>query len=153
MTAAPRLPPDPYDPWQDLAVHWPDVEVRIEPMTGTLLGVLAYPVIMLRAGTSAAQRRCTLTHEIVHLERGVDDCGPWSAREEQLVHREVARRLIPLPALTAAARELGADGDVTRLAQALAVDRETLRYRLAALTPEEVVQVGEAAFDDPSATA
>ena len=67
MTVAARPPPDRYDPWRDLAVHWPDVEVRIEPMTGSLLGVLRYPVIVLRAGTSAAQRRCTLTHEIVHL--------------------------------------------------------------------------------------
>jgi hypothetical protein len=137
-----------YDPWADLTENWPEVDVVIEPMTGRLLGELRYPVIALRAGTSAAQRRCTLTHEIVHLERGGADCGPWARREEMLVHREVARRLIPLPVLTAAARELGADGDLARLAQALAVDRETLRCRLAMLTPEECVQVGTAAWGD-----
>jgi hypothetical protein len=137
-----------YDPWCDLAANWPEVDVVIEAMPGRLLGVVRYPVIALRAGTSAAQRRCTLAHEIVHLERGVTDCGPWAGREELLVHREAARRLIPLPLLTAAARELGADGDLARLASALAVDRETLRCRLAMLTPEEVVQVGSVAFDD-----
>src|SRR4051812_11136095 len=107
MTASPRRVPDRYDPWHDLAVNWPDVEIVIEPMGGRLLGVLRYPIIALRAGTSAAQRRCTLTHEIVHLERGVGDCGPWSGREELQVHREVARRLIPIDELAAAVRELG----------------------------------------------
>ncbi|MDT4915996.1 MAG: hypothetical protein QOH89_696 [Pseudonocardiales bacterium] len=130
MTAAPRRPLGQYDPWHDLAVNWPEVDVRIEPMTGTLLGVLAYPVILLRAGTSAAQRRCTLTHEIVHLERGIDDCGPWHEREEQQVHREVARRLIPVEALVAAVRSLGPGVDLGQLAQALDVDRETARIRL-----------------------
>jgi hypothetical protein len=153
MTATPLGASDGYDPWEDLATNWPEVDAVIEPMAGRLLGVLRYPVIALRAGTSAAQRRCTLAHEIVHLERGVTDCGPWAGREELLVHREVARRLIPLPLLTAAARELGADGDPPRLAQALAVDLDTLRCRLAMLTPEECVQVGSAAFDDYSATA
>lgn len=142
-----------YDPWRDVAENWPEVDVVIEPMAGRLLGVVRYPVIALRAGTSAAQRRCTLTHEIVHLERGVTECGPWAGREELLVHREAARRLIPLPVLTAAARELGTDGDLARLAQALAVDLETLRCRLDLLTPEELVQVGAVVFDDYSATA
>jgi hypothetical protein len=141
--------PDAYDPWDDVARNWPEVDVVLKPMTGRLLGLLRYPVIALRADTSAAQRRCTLAHEIVHLERGVTDCGHWAQREELLVHREVARRLIPLPQLIAAARELGTDGDLSRLAQALAVDLETLQLRLDLLSAEEVVAVGAAAFDDP----
>jgi hypothetical protein len=141
-------PPCGYEPWHDLAVNWPEVEVVIEPMVGRLLGTLRYPVITLRAGTSAAQRRCTLAHEIVHLERGVTDCGPWSGREELLVHREVARRLIPLPLLITAARELGPDGDLARLALALAVDCETARCRLDLLSAPERAEIGAAAFDD-----
>ena len=126
-----------YDPWQDLAANWPEVDVVIEPMSGALLGVLRYPVIALRAGTSAAQRRCTLAHEIVHLERGVTDCGPWAGREEVLVHREVARRLIPLPLLAAAVRDLGGRAELSELAQALDVDLETARCRLGMLTAGE----------------
>jgi len=137
MTAAPLR----YDPWHDLAVNWPDVEVVIEPMGGRLLGVLRYPVIALRAGTSAAQRRCTLTHEIVHLERGVGDCGPWSGREELQVHREVARRLIPVADLAAAVRELGGSAVLAELAQALDVDLETARLRLDLLTADELARV------------
>ena len=138
MTAAPLPVPDRYDPWHDLAVHWPEVDVVIEPMSGRLLGVLRYPMIALRAGTSAAQRRCTLAHEIVHLERGVGDCGPWSGREELLVHREVARRLIPLADLAAAVRELGGSAVLPELAQALDVDLETARLRLEMLTSAEL---------------
>jgi hypothetical protein len=153
MTAASRLPVGQYDPWHDLAVNWPDVEVRIEPMTGTLLGVLAYPVIVLRAGTSAAQRRCTLTHEIVHLERGVDDCGLWTSREEQQVHREVARRLIPIASLIGAVRNLGAGVELGQLAQALDVDRETARIRIDLLSLAERAKLDAAVPDSGWRTA
>ena len=147
MTAAPGTIPSHYDPWRDLAVNWPEVEVVIEPMGGRLLGALRYPVISLRAGTSAAQRRCTLAHEIVHLERGVADCGPWAGREELLVHREVARRLIPVPQLAAAVRDLGGHAALPELAHLLDVDTETARLRLEILTTAEVDVVCSAAPD------
>lgn len=127
----------PYDPWRDLRENWPDIDAVVEPMAGYLLGELRYPVIALRAGTSAAQQRCTLTHELVHLERGVTDCGPWAGREEVLVHSEVARRLISLTALGGAIRELGGDHDVGALAQLLDVDRQTALLRLQRLTAAE----------------
>jgi hypothetical protein len=106
-------------------------------MTGQLLGELRYPVIALRAGTSAAQRRCTLAHELVHLERGVRDCGPWTAREETLVHAEAAQRLVGPIDLERALRELGGDADLAALAQLLDVDTQTARVRLGLLTPSE----------------
>ncbi len=126
-----------YDPWRDLAINWPDIEVVIEPMSGTLLGELRYPVVALRAGTSAAQRRCTLTHELVHLERGTGECGPFAQREEVLVHSEVARRLVSGADLVAAVRGLGAGHDLAALADCLDVDRQTLTVRLALLTAGE----------------
>jgi hypothetical protein len=139
MPGVPSLaaPPDPYDPWADLARNWPDVEVVLEPMRGTLLGELRYPVIALRAGTSAAQRRCTLAHELVHLERGVTDCGPWAAREELAVHAAAARRLIRLDDLATAVRAAGPAPGAGVLAQALDVDRQTLTLRVEQLTPHE----------------
>jgi hypothetical protein len=126
-----------YDPWRDLCQNWPEIDVVAEAMTGELLGVLRYPVIALRAGTSAAQRRCTLTHELVHLERGIRDCGPWSAREELHVHCEVARRLVTVDDLARAVRELGGTGDLAALADLLDVDTETAKLRLELLTPAE----------------
>lgn len=125
----------PYDPWHDLATNWPEIEVVVEPMAGRLLGELRYPVIALRAGTSAAQRRCTLAHEVVHLERGTGACGLWAGREEQLVHAVAARRLVTLGQLERALRELGGDADLGALAQLLDVDRETAALRLR-LLPE-----------------
>src|SRR5580765_8880492 len=125
-----------YDPWRDLAARWPGLEVRVAPLSGDLLGELCYPVITRRAGTSAAQRRCTLAHEIVHLDRGIEYCGPFAAREELLVHREAARRLVTVADLAAAVRGPGAADSAATLAAALDVD--TLTVRLALLTPREL---------------
>ena len=127
-----RPAPRPYDPWADLRQNWPDVKVVIEPMTDDLLGEVRDDgrLIALRADTSAAQRRCTLTHELVHLERGILDCGPWLQREEDLVHAEASRRLIPLDSLAAGIRELGGGDDPAALAHWLDVDSETLAVRL-----------------------
>jgi hypothetical protein len=130
---------DHYDPWLDLQQNWPQVRVVVEAMSGDLLGEVRDDgrLIALRAGTSAAQRRCTLTHELVHLERGLLDCGPWSQREELLVHSTVALRLIPPAALVAALRDLGGADDLPALAQQLEVDSETLRLRLSRLSSPE----------------
>ncbi|MGX7681080.1 hypothetical protein ACSMXN_19500 [Jatrophihabitans sp. DSM 45814] len=120
-----------YDPWRDLRQNWPDVDLIVEPMEGDLLGEVrdGGRTIALRAGTSTGQRRCTLTHEIVHLERGLFECGPFEQREEQLVHAEVAHRLIPVDVLAEAIRFLGGDGDSGALALLLDVDSETLDLR------------------------
>lgn len=128
-----------YDPWRDVRLNWPQVQVVIERMTGDLLGEVrdGGAVIALRAGTSAAQRRCTLAHEIVHLERGLLDCGQWLHREEFAVHLTAARRLIRVTDLVAAIRELGRADDRGALAQALEVDTETLTMRLAHLDRDE----------------
>jgi hypothetical protein len=150
MTAEPRQAvPDRrsrYDPWRDLRENWPEVWVVDEPMSGRLLGWLCYPVIALRAGTTAAQRRCTLAHEIVHLERGVGDCGPWAGREERQVHALAARRLIDIDELVRGIRDSGGTQDLAALAQALDVDRDTLRVRWDMLTATE-----RAAIADPVA--
>lgn len=128
-----------YDPWLDVRRNWPQVRVVLEPMSGDLLGEVreAGLLIALRAGTSAAQRRCTLTHELVHLERGIFDCGPWLAREELQVHATAALRLIPLEELIAAIRDLGGAEDRAALAHWLDVDGETLALRLGRLSSAE----------------
>jgi len=128
-----------YDPWLDLGRNWPSVRVVLEPMSGDLLGEVrdGGSIIALRAGTSAAQRRCTLAHEIVHLERGISECGPWLLREEQAVHLTAARRLITDAQLAAALRDLGGADDRAALAHALEVDTETLLLRLSTLLPAE----------------
>jgi hypothetical protein len=126
-----------YDPWRDVADNWPDLEITVKPLQGDLLGTVDWPVIALRAGTSAAQMRCTLAHELVHLERGIRECGPWADREELAVHSEVALRLIPIEALADAVAELGGTEPRGALASLLHVDSETIELRLSLLTRRE----------------
>jgi hypothetical protein len=133
-----------YDPWTDLAENWPEVGTVLRPMRGTLLGELRYPVIALRAGTSSAQRRCTLTHEIVHLERGVTDCGPWSGREERRVDVEVAQRLVPIALLVTTVREGGGLEHPGALARLADVDLDTWLLRLTVLSRAERAQLARA---------
>ncbi|MDQ1732852.1 MAG: hypothetical protein QOK10_3011 [Pseudonocardiales bacterium] len=128
-----------YDPWRDLYENWPAYEVRIEPMGDDLLGEIREgDIIALRAGTSSGQLRSTLTHEIVHLERGLESCGQWQAREEAAVEAEVARRLLPLELLAAAIRDIGGDTDQARLCAMLDVDHLILQVRIGQLRGSEL---------------
>lgn len=78
----------------------PDVEVSF-----TDLPRVFWPAIVAIRGTESAilmdrnltstERRCTLTHEMVHIERGgTADCLDV-AREERTVDRMTAERLLP----------------------------------------------------------
>ena len=107
-------------------------------MTGDLLGQIRDGcIIALRADSSRRQQRCTLAHEILHLERGLGDCGPWQSREEAAIESEAARRLIPLRALAHALRATGGDSDLAVLGVFLDVDQLILRTRLAELTSRD----------------
>ena len=58
--------------------------------------------ITIDAAASRRQRRALLAHELVHVERGVGYPAATPAtmeREEAIVRREVAVRLVPLPTL------------------------------------------------------
>jgi Zn-dependent peptidase ImmA (M78 family) len=135
MTVHTILGPASYDPWRDLEDNWPQYQVVVEPMEGDLLGVIrSDDVIALRADSSSSQQRCTLAHEIVHLERGLDDCGPWQAREEAIIEAEVAQRLIPFATLARALRAVGGDSDLRKLGAVLEVDQQILAIRLGQLT-------------------
>ena len=83
-----------------------------------------------------AQRRSTLTHELVHLHRGDDGCQSPSAEVE--VERAAARLLIPLDALARAIAWARCEQD---LADELHVDIAMVRARLAGLSPGERWQI------------
>lgn len=89
--------------------------------------------VTITTGMSQAERRSTLTHELIHHERGpvVPGC---EAAEERVVDDLAARRLISLEALV--------DGMVwcygeAELAEHLWVDLPTLVTRLRNLSPAE----------------
>jgi len=90
------------------------------------------------------QRRCTLEHELVHAERG-DTALPdpvANAKQEQLVHREASRRLIPIDQLGDA---LKWTIEARELAECLEVDLPTLQTRLDALGAAERAYLEEIA--------
>jgi hypothetical protein len=104
-------------------------------------GALGYTdcttTIVLTTGLTQAERRCTLDHELVHIERG--PAPHWlEAREERTVNEITARRMIPFDALADA---MVWSFDDHELAEELWVDVDTVRNRLAALTDEESAEL------------
>ena len=93
--------------------------------------------VSIRTNLTQTERRSTLAHELVHLERGPAILG-YEEQEERIVAEEAARWLIPLEKL--------ADGlvwafDDEELADLLWVDLETVQIRLVTLTAEESATV------------
>lgn len=84
------------------------------------------------------ERRCTLTHELIHQERGLVADPAAAAREELVVDEIAARRLITLPALIDGLRW---SRQPRELADQLWVDEPTLHTRMNTLDPLEVAEL------------
>lgn len=129
-----------WHPWRMLRDQHTDVEVscRYELPAATMGLQLGLRIWLCRSLTQA-ERRCTLTHELVHRERGPVPADPAAAaREEQLVDEISARRLITTPALVDALRWTR---DPHQLAEHLWVDEPTLNTRMTTLDPLEVAEL------------
>jgi hypothetical protein len=66
--------------------------------------------ITIDASAGARERRALLAHELVHLERGIGyplASAATMEREEAIVRREVARRLVPPDELAALVARVG----------------------------------------------
>lgn len=114
-----------FHPWR----HLSRTDIRqIFEAEPDLLGSWDLPerTIRLHPKLSQVQRRCTLTHELVHAELEHD--GEQDAYTEALVSAEAARRLIPIRALAEAA--LIFEDDISGIADHLWVDEDTLHARL-----------------------
>lgn len=97
-------------------------------------------VIWIGTGLTQAERRSTLAHELVHAARGDTACctGWHEGKQERRVSEIAARRLIPLTRLVEA---LLWSMDELELAEELWVDVDTVRSRLATLTPGERAEI------------
>lgn len=128
MSALASTVPAVFHPWRTLS-RLSDVELRWARPEG-LLGFWCNRTrtITLHADQNQAERRCTLTHELLHAERGDTTCD-WRT------HRDAARLLIDLDRLGEALAFYG--DDLTQLAEELWVDEDTLRTRLQHLHPSE----------------
>lgn len=122
-----------WHPWRHLRAMT-DVDVTWDAADGTLGTWCAGTRAMaFHPRQSQAQRRCTVTHEIVHAELSHE--GPCSPATELLVLKTSARRLISIQALADAI--VFHRDDRSALAQELWVDRQTLDARLDHLHPCE----------------
>ena len=95
------------------------------------MGVTDGEQIWLHDRLLQVERRCALTHEQVHLERGTQCVD---GKEEQRVRRITAERLIALDDLIPAAQW---SADVAEMADTLWVTEDVLRDRIAGLSPVE----------------
>lgn len=125
-------------PWRVLRDDWPHVDLHYATLPDGTWGLSDGHTIWLDEGLSQAERRCTLMHELVHLERGEHSCQDEAT--EEAVHALVARRLIPWALLASAV--VWAE-DILELADELWVDVETVEARLAHLHPSERIQLVE----------
>lgn len=125
-----------WHPWRHLARRHPHIHVTCSyTLREGTRGLITPAGIYLDCRLNQAGRRCTLTHEIIHLERGpVPDHPYLSAIEEHLVDVLAARRLITLPHLL---DSLVWTQYPDELAEELWVDVDTLTTRVEHLTREE----------------
>ncbi|MCL4368008.1 MAG: ImmA/IrrE family metallo-endopeptidase [Actinobacteria bacterium] len=125
-----------YNPWTHLATHWPHIHVDTRAtLPHGMYGAWTPGVLHLSRRLTQTGRRCTLAHEIVHLERGPTPTEPMAAaREELTVDRIAARRLITIDTLADA---IAWTRHPDEIADYCWVDRPTLRARIRALQPDE----------------
>jgi hypothetical protein len=123
-----------YDPWQALS-QFEGVRLVVADLPGTRRGQIDFETrtITLHPRLQPAERRCTLAHELVHLERG-PVLVRQTPREERIVAAIAARRLLPIEALADALRW---SDDPGVLADELSVDVRTVRIRLTTLSEGE----------------
>jgi hypothetical protein len=119
---------------------YPHITVVTEhELPGRVWGLQSGSHLWLCRRLNQARRRCTLTHEIVHLERGPVPADPRGhMREERTVSALAAQRLIPIADLVDGLRWTR---NARELADQLWVDIPTLRARMASLDPVEVAHL------------
>lgn len=129
-----------WHPWKHAGENYPQVLISCgHELPPRVWGLQRGNRIWLCSRLNQVRRRCTLTHEIVHLERGgVVGAGRARRREERVVDEIAARRLIPLDALTDALRWTQR---LPELAEELWVDQPTIRTRMNTLDPVEVAEL------------
>nr|WP_256979953.1 hypothetical protein [Rhodococcus sp. 15-1154-1] len=126
-----------YHPWRHLRDHHPHIHVTY-PDGGTgCLGRWTKDGIEINRTSTQRERRCTLGHEIVHVERGpMPEDRMLALKEERIVDRIAANRLIELDQLidVLAWNRYRVDDET---AEDLFVDLRTLKIRVENLTDDE----------------
>lgn len=127
----------PHNPWRHLATHHPDVRVIWTRFAGKARGCTDGATIWLDDRMTQAQRRVTVCHETIHIERGIIPADHW---EEARVKRMTAERLITTSQLIDALR-WHRHPSLSGLAETLWVDLTTVRTRLDTLGHDEQSEI------------
>ena len=122
-----------FHPWRALREMTHVVVEWIRPHPRAPGATNGADVIWLDPRLSQVERRCVLTHELVHLEYGHRGCQPPAV--EQAVRVRTAERLVELEDLAAAVKWTV---DPDELAEELWVTPMVLQDRVAALSASEV---------------
>ena len=119
------------------------------PLPPGIAGLTDGHTIWLNPNLTPAGRRCTLAHELIHVERGVIHHLPdvLAAREEATVDRIAAHRLIAIDDLVTAIVWAQGDHDRCSIAIDTDVDLSTLDVRLRTVTPDEAAAINRALAD------
>ena len=128
-----------YNPWDHLHAAFPAVRVEFTRLDGRCGETNGRDLIRLDKRLLQVERRCTLAHELVHLEAG--EGRACSASREREVNRIAAARLISLEALVKAARWARSP---VELAEELWVTTSMLEARCETLTAAELFAVAGA---------
>ncbi len=131
-----------FNPWQYAAQYFPWVHIdTYADLPRGLIGQTDGVTIWLSRRLTQAARRCTLTHELVHIERGPTPDIEWFAhRDHHIVDATSARRLIDLDEFIDVVATHDGRIDVS-VADDLWVDYPTLCDFVASLSDVERAQV------------
>ncbi|MDD9207860.1 ImmA/IrrE family metallo-endopeptidase [Georgenia sp. 10Sc9-8] len=124
-----------FHPWRRLRQS-PHIDVAWWPMAGRLGATNGRDVIVLHPGQSQVLRRCTVAHELAHVELG--HTGGCTGTEERHARQLAARWLITMEQLLDALRW---SEELQEVAEELWVDTDTLNARLDALTAAGRAQI------------
>jgi hypothetical protein len=121
-----------FHPWLNLRAL-PHITVHWLPLDGDIQAVTdGHATICMDPRLLQVERRCSLTHELVHIERG--HTGPCNPKIERQVRRETARRLVTITDLIDA---LKWSRSVPELADELWVTVGVLMDRIDSLSAHE----------------
>lgn len=139
-----RDPAPIYHPWRILGRYWAHVVVEHtdDLPVGRRADTNGVDEIRMRRRLLQVERRCSLAHELIHLEHG--HTGACSPAHEADIDREAARRLIPWERLLAAVRWAHTEEE---LADELWVTDRILRARTDSLRADELVEIARAVHD------
>lgn len=123
-----------WHPWRE-AGRRQYLRIELAPLSDDHRGCIRGDVILINAEDLQAERRCTLSHELVHDERRIYPRDRvLRAQEEHTVERIAARRLIALDQLVEVLRWTR---HVREAAEELWVDVPMLTAMIHSLSPDE----------------